>query len=309
MGVAFTGDRGEPVVASAGNLPTFGADLTTISEFFAERSLRRFTTLTGLQASTGVTPGDLAAADDTPELLYQWDGSDWVALRLAPADSYSYVATVRITATQDFLKASYPWLRMIEATGVGCGGGSGGCASTAAGQIAASGGGGGGATAKKRITDIAGMPTTVTATIGAAGTAGASGNNNGGDGGDVTFGTYLTAKGGKGGAGSAGATGVANSGGDGGPVAGSVGDVIIPGEAGGNGLGTGGATTFSRGSNTGGGNSIYPTNRDTASGPNVSAVAGTGRGVGATGGRSEASQSAKAGAAGSAGELELRLYA
>ena len=88
MGVAYTGDRGQPVVASEGNTPTFGADLTAIAAFAAKGSFRRFTTLVSLLATDGVAAGDLAVADDAPGRVHEWDGTDWAGLRFVPDATY-----------------------------------------------------------------------------------------------------------------------------------------------------------------------------------------------------------------------------
>lgn len=77
MGVAFTGTRDEPVVASSGNTPTFASDLTEISEFFAERSLRRFTTVVALLASSGSGSSEWAVAENAPGAYFVNNGSGW----------------------------------------------------------------------------------------------------------------------------------------------------------------------------------------------------------------------------------------
>lgn len=77
MGVAYTGDRGEPVVASSGNTPTFAGDMTSISEFFAARSLRRFSTVAALLASAGSELGDWAVAENAPGAYFAHTGAGW----------------------------------------------------------------------------------------------------------------------------------------------------------------------------------------------------------------------------------------
>lgn len=77
MGVAYTGTRDEPVVASSGNTPTFAGDLTTVSAFYAARSLRRFTTVALLLASSGSTVGDAAVAENALGAVFIHTGSGW----------------------------------------------------------------------------------------------------------------------------------------------------------------------------------------------------------------------------------------
>jgi hypothetical protein len=106
------------------------------------------------------------------------------------------------TSSGTFTKATYPWLNAIRVRVQGAGGGSGGCATTSTGQISAGGAGAGGGYAEKFITDIAGLASSVTVTVGAGGAGGAAGNNAGSAGNNTTaFG--LTGNGGGGGFGSA----------------------------------------------------------------------------------------------------------
>ena len=77
MGVAYTGTRDQPVVASSGNTPTFAADMTDISAFFAVRSARRFSTVAALLASSGSALGDLAVAENAIGAFFMHTGSGW----------------------------------------------------------------------------------------------------------------------------------------------------------------------------------------------------------------------------------------
>jgi hypothetical protein len=135
------------------------------------------------------------------------------------------------TSPAAFTKATYPWLRAIKVICVGAGGGGGGAALTGAAQNAIGQAGAGGAYAETLITDIAGLASSVTLTVGAGGTAGAAGGT-GGTGGDTSFGSLCIAKGGTaGGAGAATAVGSFAVGVSSVAAASSTGDIIYPGVA------------------------------------------------------------------------------
>ena len=258
MGVAYTGDRGQPVVASEGNTPTFGADLTAIAAFAAKSSFRRFTTLVSLLATDGVTPGDLAVADDAPSRVHEWDGTSWRALRFIPEVAFAYSQTLIFASTGVFEIGDYPGVRALRPQCIGAGGAGAGSSSSAAG------GGAGGTYAEKFITDIDGLPDSVPVTVGAGAPAPSSGNN-GADGGDSSFGSLVVADGGGGGS----TSGVGGLG----DTTNAVGDLIIKGSDGGgggttsvpaggggaSGLGFGGATRGDRSNVTSGGDagSLY----------------------------------------------------
>lgn len=142
---------------------------------------------------------------------------------------YTYVDTLYYTTvgTATFSKATYPWLRAIRVRCIG-GGGAGGGTAGYTGSFSACGGGGGGAYSESFITDIAGLASSVTVTVGAggAGVSAATGNN----GGTTSFGALVVAVGGVGSA-SSGSTGDSN-GGDGGAAASGTGDLRISGAPG-----------------------------------------------------------------------------
>jgi hypothetical protein len=106
------------------------------------------------------------------------------------------------TSSGTFTKATYPWLNAIRVRVQGAGGGSGGCSATGSGAVSNSASGGGGAYAESFITDIAGLSTSVTVTVGAGGAGGAAGANIGSTGGTSSFGALVSANGGFGGEGS-----------------------------------------------------------------------------------------------------------
>jgi hypothetical protein len=95
-------------------------------------------------------PGEILTAADVNEHLLN--------------GGYQYRETVYYTSSGTFSKADFPWLRAIRVRCQG-GGGAGGGRNTSG----ASAGGGGGGYAEKFITDIAGLPSTVTVTRGAGG--------------------------------------------------------------------------------------------------------------------------------------------
>lgn len=109
---------------------------------------------------------------------------------------YRYVSSVTYTSSGTFTKATYPWLRAIRVRVQAAGGGGGGAPSIPTGQVACGKAGAGGVYAEKFITDIAGLASSVTVTVGAGGAGGAAGNNAGGTGGDSSFGSLASAAGG-----------------------------------------------------------------------------------------------------------------
>lgn len=165
-----------------------------------------------------------------------WTGSTW--------DSPSTNTTIRaglqqvlyFTSSGTFTKATYPWLRAIRVRCQGAGGGGGGVGTIGSGQVVMSKPGTGGVYAESFITDIAGLPASVTVTRGAGGSGGSAGNNAGASGGSSSFGSLVVATGGFGG-GTADFTFPPNvpAGGVAAPTTG-VGDLIIPGGDATNGL-------------------------------------------------------------------------
>jgi hypothetical protein len=146
------------------------------------------------------------------------------------ARGYRFVSRfVHTTTPAAFTKATYPWLRAIRVICVGAGGGGGGAALTGASQNAIAQAGAGGAYAETFITNIAGLASSETLTVGAAGTAGAAGGA-GGLGGDTSFGTLCVAKGGTaGGSAAASALSLFGNGAAGVAASSSTGDIVVPG--------------------------------------------------------------------------------
>jgi len=190
----------------------------------------------------------------SPDSIYYADGSTSMsaeAISAAEATSvqnalnsaYRFRETLYYTSSGTFTKSTYPWLKAIRVRCVGGGGaGGGGTASGASG-----GGGGGGGYAESFITNIAGLPSSVSITVGAGGKAGTGA---GGSGGASGFGSTTSASGGAGG----GTSTTAADGGVGG--VGTAGDIVIGGSGGGASLrisGTGALTGTGGSSQLGGG--------------------------------------------------------
>lgn len=123
---------------------------------------------------------------------------------LVAADVNTYLANngyqlndiLKITSSTTFEKADYPWLKAIKVKTVGAGGGGAGAPTTGASETSLSRGGSGGGYSESFITDIAGLDSSITVTIGAGGLGGAAGQNNGNAGGSSSFGTAVIAAGG-----------------------------------------------------------------------------------------------------------------
>jgi hypothetical protein len=219
---------------------------------------------------------------------------------------YRYLTTLYYTSTGTFAKASYPNIRAMVVKCQGAGGGSGGVGASATGTRSGSGGGAGGNYAEKFITDISGMASSVTVTVGTGGAGGASGINNGSAGETSSFGSYASAAGGGGGGG---ATPYnfwipSNGGAIGSP---NTGDFVVQGEAGGdsNPIDINGGY-----SGKGGSSQLSPgTKASVAWQGGGTAGAGLIYGGGASGAASGQNQSAKAGAAGANGIVIVELYA
>jgi hypothetical protein len=172
--------------------------------------------------------GDLGDVDITTPTAGEklvFDGTNWVNL-----EGYVYVDTVYFTSDDTFTKATYPWLRAIRVKCQGAGGGGGGAATSGAGQVTNAAAGGGGGYSESFITDIAGLSSSVTVTVGAGGAGGAAGNNAGSAGGSSSFGTAVVANGGSGGiGGGAFAVPVAGNASSASDTAGAVGQLLLRG--------------------------------------------------------------------------------
>lgn len=241
---------------------------------------------TGTDTTRAVTPAGLVAG-------------------LARSGGMRYVDTVYFTSSGTFSKASYPWLRGIRVLVQGAGGAGGGAAAPGAGNHNAGSGGGGGGCTEAFITDIAGLPSSVTVTVGAGGTAasGAAGNA----GGDSSFNSTIIGAGGGGGLTTA-ASALATSATPGAGGEGSGGDVTYAGTAGGM---AGGNATLGIGGSGGGahlGGGAVGAYTGAGSG-GVTGTAGKNYGGGGGGGTANASATARSGGAGAPGIVIVELYA
>jgi len=125
-----------------------------------------------------------------------YDGTEWVNL-----EAYAFVETVTFTSNGTFSKGDYPWLRAIRVKCLGGGSAGGGAALTGSSSVSAGGGGASGGFAESFITDIAGLASSVTVTVGSGGLGVDDADGN--DGNDSSFGALVIAFGGFGGLGGA----------------------------------------------------------------------------------------------------------
>jgi hypothetical protein len=260
------------------------------------------------------TPIDAASLDTMDAGIAAAQGTADQALADAntiATTGYRFVETVYFTSSGNFVKASYPYLRAIRVKCQGAGGGGGGAVTTGASQSAYGTGGGGGGYAESFITDIAGLSSSVTVTVGAGGAGGAAGGNNGSAGSNSSFGSTVIGNGGPGGNGitnvqtaTAGAMqqfGVAGGGG--------TGNLVINGGASPDARDSGLPTLAHR--SPGGGSFLAPVNLQSLSGAaGVDGLAGRIYGGGGSAGGNSASQgTARAGGVGGAGIVIVELYA
>lgn len=83
MSKTSDGTKDQPQFASSGNPPTFAADLTLLSDFYASRSFRTFTTVALMKSASGKAAGDFAAATNAPEAVFRYNGSTWDMIGVA----------------------------------------------------------------------------------------------------------------------------------------------------------------------------------------------------------------------------------
>ena len=221
---------------------------------------------------------------------------------------FVYVGTRYYTSSGTFAKGD-PFgdssfdgakMRAIRVRMVGGGGGSGGTNATGSNQVSVGGGGGGGAYAESFLTDIAGLPSSVTVTRGDGGDGGAAGAG-GSSGGSSSFDALVVASGGSGGASGAALAPNRSFGGSlGGETA--TGQLTINGSPSQRLMYIG--TTDGQHTGSGGGASqLSPQGQSTTIG-----VVGQNFGGGATGGSNGANAAAKAGAAGAPGIVIVDVF-
>jgi hypothetical protein len=228
---------------------------------------------------------------------------------------YRLVQTLTLTSSTTFTKATYSWLRAVKVRLVGGGGGGGATPAPPSGSNTSGNGGGGGCYAERLITDISGMSSSVTVTVGAGGSGGTAATNNAATGGTSSFGSFCSASGGSPGilgsnSSSVGMTFPSDAFTSRGGTSG-VGDLIIPGGQGGSGFMSGGNGNAMGGS---GGSSMLAGSIATPGYPGSGAFArngpnGQNYGGGGGGGSSLQASGSTTGGAGAPGIVILELYA
>jgi len=275
-----------------------------LNETLMQQSIATFSNAAARTAAiTSPVEGQTTYLLDT-DSMETWNGSAWVNIANVTTPSYRLVQTVTYLSSGTFTKATYPWLRAIRVM-VQSGGGSGGGTNKTAGA----GGGGGGGYAEGFITNIAGLQSSITVTVGAGGAAPAAGDNNGNVGGNSGFPNSVSNVNSSGGAGGQRATGLgatgAISGGAGG--IGTEGNLLlIKGSGGG-----GGFLNGTIGSGFGGGSFLGGGASGAGSG---GAFGGNGEpgvqyGGGGAGGFNYSGTDNRSGGAGAAGIIRVELFA
>lgn len=248
--------------------------------------------------------GQMIYETDTNRVLI-WDNSAWIVVN-GGASGYQLVQTITYTSGSTFSKASYPWLRALKVKVVGGGGAGSGADATGGLGWAAGAGGGAGAYAESFITDISGLASSITVTIGAGGTGVAAANGN--NGGTSSFGSLVSANGGTGAGGrvvSATTNEFLASAGNGSGSRTAVGDFVSYG-------GSGGPCFLRQGTYAAGGNGG---DSFLSAGGSVTYVASSTtltnaglHGSGGSGAANGVSRSGAAGASGGAGIIIVELY-
>lgn len=243
--------------------------------------------------STAMSAAAISAAEATSV------GDAFENLETSVNTGYRLNQILTLTSSTTFYKASYTWLRAIRVICVGGGGASGAAVGAASGQ-SNGGGGGGGAYAESFITDIAGLGSSITVTVGAGGTGTAT---NGNDGSDSSFGSLVVAAGGKGGASMTSTAGTSSAAsGVGGLASSCTGDMKIDGGDGSNGRVTSGIAMLTC---DGGASLLSGTTRTRTN----SGIGLTGHSYGGGASGANATTATFNGGAGGAGVVIVELYA
>jgi hypothetical protein len=185
-----------------------GGTVRTAVAVPATSTLTIFRTVPATQTTTYQEGGDFPAASHERALDKLTMISQQLKRDITNATAtfgFQTVQSLSFTANGSFVKALYPWAKIVRMFAVGGGGGGGGAATTSSSQVAV-GGSGSGAGAGVVIVDVDDLSASVAITVGAGGAGGAAGNNAGSSGGDSSFGSFITAKGGLGGSGGAAVT-------------------------------------------------------------------------------------------------------
>jgi hypothetical protein len=250
------------------------------------------------------TNGIITYLNDS-KLVEIFNSPDWKVLANGGSPSFGLVATFYYTSSSTFTKASFPWLRALRIKVQAAGGGGGGAATTGANNIAIASGGSGGAYVERLTSDIAGLPSSVTVTVGAGGTGGGPGAVNGNTGGSSSFGSLVSASAGFGGGGgtSQGINGFPSFVPEG--AIGGTGDLIIPGGPSFSSVQTRADFLFPM---PAGGSFLGASHVNSFNAQNGTAARGFG--AGGTGGQNTQNQgTARSGGAGSNGIVIVELYA
>jgi hypothetical protein len=163
-------------------------DASDVNTYLMDQSVMTFAG-TAARGSAIATPveGMVAYLEDS-NTIEAYNSTAWVTVANAGTASYNLVQTLYFTSDGTFTKATYPWLRAIRVGVQGAGAGGGGVATTTAGQVREGTGGGGGGYGSVFITDISGLDSSVTVTVGAGGDGGIA--TNGSNGGSSSFGAF-----------------------------------------------------------------------------------------------------------------------
>jgi hypothetical protein len=283
-------------------------DASDVNSFLMDQSVMTFGSATARDVAIDTPVEGMVTYLENSKTIEAYNSTAWITVANAGTASYNLAQTLYYTSSGTFTKATYPWLRAIKVKTQGAGGGSGGVAGLAPGAFGGSGGGGAGAFAESFISDIAGLDSSITVTVGSGGAAGAAGANAGSSGGTSSFGTVVTANGGGGGGSSNGFTSAVFFVNAGVGATSATGDLVVPGGSGTNGFmvaAAGNATIAGAGGNSVLGFSpvVNRANSEKA------AAAGLGFGSGARGCANEGGDAARAGAAGANGIVIVELYA
>jgi hypothetical protein len=143
--------------------------------------------------SGGLTPG---AGGDPRTFPAIWNAAaDYIE------NGFRFAGTVYFTSSGSFAKADPLGtgdigLRAIRVRAQGAGGGGGGAAATGAGETSVGAGGGSGVYAESFITNISGLSSSMTVTVGSGGAGGIGGGAAAAAGGSSSFGSLVSANGG-----------------------------------------------------------------------------------------------------------------
>jgi hypothetical protein len=166
-----------------------------MNEYLMNQSVITFSNSTARSSAiTSPVEGMVTYLEDT-QTLEIYNGTSWQPFY---GIGYQYVESLYLTSSTTFSKATYPWLRAIKVKCQGAGGGGAGSVTTGASQVSHGSGGGGGGYSESFITDITGLASSVTITVGAGGSGGTSGGN-ASNGGTSSFSSLVIANGGTGG--------------------------------------------------------------------------------------------------------------